>query len=85
MTDSKLPPIKGATNQSPAKDDGQTELQNTREISQSAIGLESDRAMIKAEHNMIADVESGSDAGKIRKNSKKVTQASDEEIEDAQK
>ena len=34
---------------------------------------------------MIADVESGSDAGKIRKNSKKVTQASDEEIEDAQK
>ena len=80
MTDSKLPPIKGATNQNASAEDGQTELQNTRDITQSAI--ESDRAMIKAEHNMIADVESGSDAGKIRKNARKVTQASDEEVDE---
>lgn len=79
MTDSSLPPIKGAASpKNPLANDGKSDLSATREISQSA--LESDRALInqeKKKRSTKGDIEKG----KIQKNSRKVTPASDERIE----
>ena len=78
MTDSKLPPIKGAASPKNPLANGKADLSATRDISQSALG--SDRALInqeKKKRSTKGDIEKG----KIQKNSRKVTPASDERIE----
>jgi hypothetical protein len=82
MTDSKLPPIKGVAPRNTGGNDGNADISSTREISQSA--LESDRALIKADGRKKVssmDIENG----KIQKNSKKVTPASENEVKNSKK
>jgi len=45
MSNSNLPPIKGATSSNPLANDGRADISSTREITQSA--MESDRALVK--------------------------------------
>jgi len=75
-----LPPIKGAEKRNIQGDDGNPDLTNTRDISQSA--LESDRALIKVDakkKSYKGDIEKG----KIQKNSKKVSPEIQEKVNDA--
>ena len=77
MTDSGLPPIKGAaTRQNPLENDDKADLTATRDISQSAI--ESDRALINQEKNK-RSTKSDLEIGKIQKNPRQATAASSEE------